>query len=182
MASFELTLGNDTFGPLASPGADTIDGLDEVLTGMGFEVDRIGHVRNLAERLVAGDRWDFVFNICEGVAGLGREAQVPCLLDAWRIPYVFSDPLTLSLRTAPWRFTWQSGLSPFTYQAASQELLLEFVNINRARGGVLRDEARHNPELVVKYTDQLRTYIRDNAALSKKTAPPGPGPAVGAQP
>jgi len=76
---------------------DTIDGLDEVLCGMGFEVDRIGHVKKLAERLVAGDRWDFVFNICEGVAGLGREAQVPCLLDAWRIPYVFSDPLTLAL-------------------------------------------------------------------------------------
>jgi D-alanine-D-alanine ligase len=76
---------------------DTIDGLDETLTGLGFEVDRIGHVKKLAERLVAGDRWDFVFNICEGVAGLGREAQVPCLLDAWRIPYVFSDPLTLSL-------------------------------------------------------------------------------------
>lgn len=76
---------------------DTIDGLDETLTALGFEVDRIGHVKKLAERLVAGDRWDFVFNICEGVAGLGREAQVPCLLDAWRIPYVFSDPLTLAL-------------------------------------------------------------------------------------
>jgi D-alanine-D-alanine ligase len=38
-----------------------------------------------------------VFNICEGVHGIGREAQVPALLDAFRIPYVFSGPLVLSL-------------------------------------------------------------------------------------
>jgi D-alanine-D-alanine ligase len=44
-----------------------------------------------------GDRWDLVFNICEGMYGIGREAQVPALLDAWNIPYVFSGPLTLSL-------------------------------------------------------------------------------------
>ena len=75
----------------------TIEGLDRALTGLGFTVERIGHVKKLAERLVAGERWDFVFNICEGVAGLGREAQVPCLLEAYGIPYVFSDPLTLAL-------------------------------------------------------------------------------------
>ena len=39
-----------------------------------------------------------VFNICEGLKGVAREAQVPALLEAYDIPYVFSDPLTLSLR------------------------------------------------------------------------------------
>ena len=43
-------------------------------------------------RLVAGERWDLVFNIAEGLKGVGREAQVPALLDAYDIPYTFSDP------------------------------------------------------------------------------------------
>jgi len=33
-----------------------------------------------------------VFNICEGLKGVSREAQVPALLEAFDIPYVFSDP------------------------------------------------------------------------------------------
>src|SRR6185503_16172550 len=42
-------------------------------------------------------RWDAVFNICEGLKGVAREAQAPALLEAFDIPYVFSDPLTLAL-------------------------------------------------------------------------------------
>jgi D-alanine-D-alanine ligase len=38
-----------------------------------------------------------VFNIAEGLRGFGREAQVPALLDAFEIPYTFSDSLVLSL-------------------------------------------------------------------------------------
>ena len=38
-----------------------------------------------------------VFNICEGIHGISREAQVPALLEAYNIPYVFSDPLVLTL-------------------------------------------------------------------------------------
>jgi D-alanine-D-alanine ligase len=38
-----------------------------------------------------------VFNIAEGMRGFGREAQVPALLEAYNVPYVFSDPLALSL-------------------------------------------------------------------------------------
>ena len=75
----------------------TIEGLETALADLGFAVERVGHVKKLAEKLVGGARWDFVFNICEGVSGLGRESQVPCLLDAYGIPYVFSDPLTTAL-------------------------------------------------------------------------------------
>lgn len=74
----------------------TVAGLEGALTRLGFKVERIGHVKALAARLVAGERWDFVFNICEGLKGLAREAQVPALLEAYDIPYTFSDPLTLS--------------------------------------------------------------------------------------
>lgn len=75
----------------------TISGLERVLLGLGFIVERIGHIRALVASLAAGNSWDFVFNICEGMHGLGREAQVPGLLDAYAIPYVFSDPLTLCI-------------------------------------------------------------------------------------
>jgi D-alanine-D-alanine ligase len=75
----------------------TIAAIEGALRELGYETDRIGHVRALAGRLVAGDRWDLVFNIAEGLSGFGREAQVPALLDAYDIPYTFSDPLVLSL-------------------------------------------------------------------------------------
>jgi D-alanine-D-alanine ligase len=76
---------------------DTIDALFESLSSLGHEVDRIGNARRLVERLAAGDTWDLVFNIAEGMYGIGREALVPALLDAYRIPYTFSDPLVLAL-------------------------------------------------------------------------------------
>jgi D-alanine-D-alanine ligase len=75
----------------------TIAAIEGALASLGYDTDRIGHVRELARRLVAGNRWDLVFNIAEGMAGFGREAQVPALLDAYDVPYTFSDPLVLAL-------------------------------------------------------------------------------------
>ena len=77
--------------------AETIQAIDETLKDLGCETDRIGNIKNLTRRLAAGDRWDMVFNIAEGLRGFGREAQVPAMLDAYDIPYTFSDPLVLSL-------------------------------------------------------------------------------------
>jgi D-alanine-D-alanine ligase len=76
---------------------ETIDSLAGALERLGLEVDRIGTVRQLAQRLVAGERWDLVFNIAEGLKGVGREAQVPALLEAYDIPCTFSDPLVMAL-------------------------------------------------------------------------------------
>jgi len=76
---------------------DTIDAIENALTLYGHQIHRIGNVKALAEQLVSGTRWDMVFNIAEGLHGFGREAQIPALLDAYNIPYTFSDPLTLSL-------------------------------------------------------------------------------------
>jgi D-alanine-D-alanine ligase len=75
----------------------TIEAIESTLQSLGYKTDRIGHIKALAKRLVDGDRWDIVFNICEGLYGLAREAQVPALLDAYQIPYVFSGPLELAL-------------------------------------------------------------------------------------
>ena len=76
---------------------ETIAALEGALTALGHEVERVGHVRALAARLVAGWRCDLVFNIAEGVTGFGRESQVPALLEAFEIPYTFSDPLVCAL-------------------------------------------------------------------------------------
>jgi D-alanine-D-alanine ligase len=76
---------------------ETIDAVTGALASLGHEVVPIGHVRALAKKLVAGERWDLVFNIAEGVAGFGRESQVPALLEAYEIPYTFSDPLVCAL-------------------------------------------------------------------------------------
>ncbi len=75
----------------------TIDSIASALGGLGFEVARIGGLKPLMARLLSGERWDMVFNIAEGLFGLARESQVPALLDAFRIPYTFSDPLVLGL-------------------------------------------------------------------------------------
>ncbi len=76
---------------------DVIRGLEEALDSMNFRTERIGNIRSLIRRLDRGDTWDLVFNIAEGLRGFGREAQVPSLLDAYDIPYTFSDPLVLAL-------------------------------------------------------------------------------------
>ncbi len=76
---------------------ETIEGIEDALHKLGHQTERIGHLKSLMAALLNGRRWDIVFNICEGFYGIGREAQVPALLDAFCIPYVFSNPLVLSL-------------------------------------------------------------------------------------
>ena len=71
----------------------TIAAVISAIEAMGHRVDAVGNARSLVRRLAAGERWDLVFNIAEGVNGRGRESQVPCLLDVYDIPYTFSDPL-----------------------------------------------------------------------------------------
>ena len=56
-----------------------IAGLEESLGRLGHRVERVGRGRALAARLAAGERWDLVFNVAEGLWGRGREAQVPAV-------------------------------------------------------------------------------------------------------
>lgn len=75
----------------------TIQAIQETLQELGYSTERIGNAQSLMLRLLAGERWDLVFNIAEGLYGFGREALVPALLDAYGIPYTFSDPLVLTV-------------------------------------------------------------------------------------
>jgi D-alanine-D-alanine ligase len=76
---------------------DTIEAIASALEALGYHPERIGAVTQLVPRLAAGERWDLVFNIAEGIHGFARESQVPALLDAYRIPYTFSDPVVLGI-------------------------------------------------------------------------------------
>jgi D-alanine-D-alanine ligase len=76
---------------------DTVEAIERTLQQLGHQTVRIGNIWNLTRLLAAGERWDLVFNIAEGLYGIGRESQVPALLDAYEIPYTFSDPLVLAL-------------------------------------------------------------------------------------
>jgi D-alanine-D-alanine ligase len=76
---------------------ETVAGLAAGLAANGHRVERIGRGVELARRLVAGERWDIVFNLAEGVRGRSREAQVPALCEMFDQPYTFSDPLTCAV-------------------------------------------------------------------------------------
>ena len=75
---------------------ETIDQLAAALEELGCEAVRVGRGQALAARLVAGERYDIVFSIAEGLQGRSREAQVPALCELFDQPYLFSDPLTLA--------------------------------------------------------------------------------------
>jgi D-alanine-D-alanine ligase len=76
---------------------ETVAAVEAAVRAEGFSTERIGNYRGLMSALIEGRRWDIVFNFCEGMFGLGREALVPALLDAYRIPYTFSDPVVLAV-------------------------------------------------------------------------------------
>ena len=76
---------------------ETVAALEGGLLQLGHSVERVGRGVELAGRLAAGERWDLVFNVAEGVRGRSREAQVPALCEMFDQPYTFSDPLTCAV-------------------------------------------------------------------------------------
>ena len=54
---------------------DTVSAVESALRSLGHRTERIGHGRQLAAALVAGRRWDLVFNIAEGMYGEPNPAQ-----------------------------------------------------------------------------------------------------------
>ncbi|MEZ6122113.1 MAG: D-alanine--D-alanine ligase [Planctomycetaceae bacterium] len=76
--------------------ADTIDSIESALNELGHQTVRIGNAKQLIHALAEGRQWDLVFNICEGLHGAGREAQVPAILEVFRIPVTFSDPCVMA--------------------------------------------------------------------------------------
>lgn len=75
----------------------TLSEISGALGSGGHEVVRVGHAMNLLKRIAAGDRWDIVFNIAEGLSGRNRESQVPAILEMFGIPYTGSDALSMGV-------------------------------------------------------------------------------------
>ena len=74
----------------------TVGQIGGALAALGHQVIRLGAGPGIVDRL-RENRPDVVFNIAEGEGGRCREAHVPALLELLGIPYVGSDPLTLSV-------------------------------------------------------------------------------------
>lgn len=105
----------------------TVDALAAAIGAHGHTVERIGGVVELMQRLLAGARWELVFNIAESCGGIGREALVPALLDAYGVPVTFADPLVCALtldKAAAKRMLRDLGLptTPFAVIAREEEL------------------------------------------------------------
>jgi D-alanine-D-alanine ligase len=75
----------------------TVYAIENSINSLGYVPDHIGNIKDLVNRLSKGDKWDLVFNIAEGMHGFSRESQIPNLLDAYNIPYTFSDSHVLAL-------------------------------------------------------------------------------------
>jgi len=112
---------------------ETIDGIADVLTKLGYEVDKIGNIYNLTKKLSEGKRWDLVFNIAEGFYGFGRESQIPALLDAYKIHYTASEPLILTLtlhKEMTKHIVRNFGFKTADFHLVEKEEDAEKVNIN----------------------------------------------------
>jgi len=111
---------------------ETIQILEQTIQSLGYEVDKIGNGRALCKRLVDGKRWDLVFNVAEGLDGRNREAQVPCLLEMFSIPYTFSDPLVCAVtldKAMAKRLVSGAGLNTPRFHLVEEENDLSLLNL-----------------------------------------------------
>jgi D-alanine-D-alanine ligase len=110
----------------------TIDTIERTIAELGYKPERIGHVRALCSKLAAGARWDLVFNIAEGVSGRSREAQIPCMLEAFDIPYTMSDPLVCAVtldKAVAKRILKAEGLNTAGFHVVRSEFDVAKVNL-----------------------------------------------------
>jgi D-alanine-D-alanine ligase len=93
---------------------DEIQIIAETLAGLGHQVEHIGDLEKLLRFVADGGRVDLIFNYAAGIQGEAREAQVPALLEALRLPYTGADPfsLTVCLDKAVTKRLWQSAGLP----------------------------------------------------------------------
>ena len=82
------------------------------------------------------------------------------------------EPLALSLRTKSWRYTWQSGLSPFTREHLAGEEPLQFLNMDRYRLKLKRrDNFSEHPSLAEKLQQRLRVYLEEQPVSAAQPLP-----------
>ncbi|MBF0498752.1 MAG: D-alanine--D-alanine ligase [Candidatus Riflebacteria bacterium] len=75
---------------------ETIDAIAEAIAAHGHTVDPIEADRTFPAVLERG-KYDFVFNIAEGLTGRCRESQVPAVCEMLGVSYSGSDAITLGI-------------------------------------------------------------------------------------
>lgn len=75
----------------------TIDGIAESIIANGHTVVRVGDAQQLTQALVHGEKFDLIFTIAEGLRGIARESEVPCICEVFGIPYTHSDALCCAI-------------------------------------------------------------------------------------
>ena len=85
----------DFYGEFETMG--TVSAITETLTMLGHEVIQIGNMPAMLKFLTTEERVEMIFNMSEGRYGRARESQIPGVLEAYQIPYTFSDPHTLAI-------------------------------------------------------------------------------------
>ncbi len=147
---------------------ETIAGLEQVLAGLGHAAVRVGNVFSLVAALGRGERWDLVFNLCEGLWGRSREAQVPALLEAYGLPYTFGDPLTLALtldKGMAKRIVRDAGLATPAFLSVSSREEVRDLRVPFAFPAFVKPVAEGTGKGVT-----LQSLVRDQAALQKQVA------------
>lgn len=85
-------------------------------------------------------------------------------------------PMGLSVRSGRWRFTWQSGLDPFTLEPAGEEAVVEFLDVYQFRAQKAGADARaKEPELAREFRRQLDAFLRAHHG-AQTVQPPAPAP------
>jgi len=85
----------DAFEEYDSP--ETVAKIASSLESAGHDIVRLGGGGRFLDN-IRSEKVDIVFNIAEGRGTYrSREAQVPSVLEMLDIPYIGSDPLTLSV-------------------------------------------------------------------------------------
>lgn len=74
----------------------TVLSIKKALEEGNYQVTLLEATKDLPLKLI-NNKFDIIFNIAEGILGRGREAQVPAILNFYRIPYTGSDETTLCI-------------------------------------------------------------------------------------
>lgn len=87
---------SEVFADFCNP--DEIGYLSEAIKANGYEVEMIGNMHQLYEKLLSGEfNCDLVFVEDEGISSRNREAIVPAILELNQTPYVGSDAFVMAL-------------------------------------------------------------------------------------
>lgn len=110
----------------------TIERIQKAFESNGHKVKRIGNLFSLLKQINKLDV-DIVFNICEGKRGRNRESQVPAILEAFNIPFIGADALTLGVTldkiAAKKMFIADGVPTPGYFNAESVEDLEDLKNV-----------------------------------------------------